>query len=83
MTLTLTIKKKYFQAILDGTKTEEYRDKKKYYDTRFKNKEYTKVLFINGYTNHCPRLLVELKSIVKTSTMYILHLGGIIETKNL
>lgn len=35
--LTLTIKKKWFDMILDGRKKEEYREIKEYYDSRFAN----------------------------------------------
>jgi len=35
--LTLTIKKKWFDMILSGEKTEEYREIKPYYDVRFMN----------------------------------------------
>lgn len=35
--LTLTIEKKWFDMILSGEKTEEYRGLKRYYDSRFRN----------------------------------------------
>ena len=35
--LTLTIEKKWFDMILSGEKTEEYRELKRYYDSRFRN----------------------------------------------
>lgn len=35
--LTLPIKRKWFDMIMDGTKKEEYREKNRYYMTRFKN----------------------------------------------
>lgn len=34
---TLTLKKKWFDMILEGTKTEEYREIKPYWEKRFKN----------------------------------------------
>ena len=35
--LTLTIEKKWFDMSLSGEKTEEYRELKRYYDSRFRN----------------------------------------------
>ncbi len=35
--LTLPIQRKWFDMILSGTKKEEYRDIKEYYETRFQN----------------------------------------------
>ena len=35
--LTLMIEKKWFDMILSGEKTEEYRELKRYYDSRFRN----------------------------------------------
>lgn len=41
--LTLTIEKKWFDMILSGEKTEEYRELKRYYDSRFRNAAMLKI----------------------------------------
>lgn len=63
--LTLPIKKKWFDMILDGEKTEEYRDITKYYLSRLsryiskpfmpdEDKERIFVVFRNGYRKDSP-----------------------------
>lgn len=59
--LTLPIKKKWFDMIKSGEKTEEYREIKKYYGTRFStlgvgdnSKHY--ILFRNGYSKSSPTI---------------------------
>jgi hypothetical protein len=64
--LSLTLKKKWFDMILSGQKTEEYRDIKPYWGKRFnkfihkKMNENMYVKFTNGYGNHRPSFLIEL-----------------------
>ncbi len=56
--ITLTIKKKWFDMIKSGEKKEEYREIKKYYDTRFKilagDHKIHEILFRNGYSKSSP-----------------------------
>ena len=60
--LTLPIKKKWFDMILSGEKTEEYREIKPYYSTRFRNVwgypaywgEERKIKLRNGYRSDSP-----------------------------
>lgn len=80
--LRLTIKREYFLLILSGQKTEEYRDRKPYYDNKFQ-KKYTHIFFVNGYNKNSPTILKELLKIEKTKTRYILYLGETISTSNL
>lgn len=54
-TLFLTIKKEYFDAILSGEKTEEYRIVNTFYKSRIENKKYTQ----NGYNAKSRRLKVK------------------------
>jgi hypothetical protein len=88
-TLTLRLKKKWFNMILSGEKTEEYRDIKLFYDRLFK-KEYNCIRFINGYATNAPEFFIELHSIEKGLTklpfaenagklVYVLKLGKIIK----
>lgn len=86
--LTLTVSKEWFDKIVTGEKTEEYRVIKPYWASRLVNqqtesgevlfdefggycrvignleyKQYTHVLFINGYRKDSPRIEKEIKSI--------------------
>lgn len=89
-TLTLTIKRKWFDMIKSGEKKEEYRERKLYWHNRLwqdgKLKEFDRVLFINGYRPESERLLVECTGIglgvghpdwgaVEGETYYIIQLG--------
>ena len=68
-TLFLTIKHHWFNEILSGRKTEEYRAIKKYYIQKFTNKIYDKIILQAGYSKDAPKLEAEIKSIeIKTRT---------------
>lgn len=62
-TLHLTLKKKWFDMILSGEKTEEYRDIKPYYNLRLIGRDYDTVIFRNGYARDAPSITIELKAI--------------------
>ena len=92
--LHLTIKKQWFDMILSGVKTEEYRDIKPYYNFRLIGKEYDTVVFRNGYASNAPQFTMELKSITlstgkpewgaeESKVYFVLSLGKIINTKNI
>lgn len=49
MDLVLNLKKKYFIEILNGTKKEEYREIKPYWDKRLDGRTYSKVIIRCGY----------------------------------
>ena len=75
MRLHLTLKKKWFDMILRGEKTEEYREVKMYWAERLMTgfpqtygvierlnpdfKDFTEIEFKNGYAKDAPTLLVE------------------------
>ena len=93
-TLHLTLKKQWFDMILSGMKTEEYREIKPYYNLRLIGKEYDTVVFRNGYARDAPSLTVELKTIrfgtgktkwgaEANKKYFVLYLGKIINTKNI
>ena len=93
-TLHLTLKKKWFDMILLGEKTEEYREIKPYWIKRFYSKKYHYISFRNGYTANAPQFTIELKSITPSTgkpewgaeegkTYFVLLLGKIINTKNI
>lgn len=48
-TLTLPLKREYFEAIRDGSKSLEYRLYTKYWRTRLVKREYDQVVFTLGY----------------------------------
>ena len=52
--LHLTIKKKWFDMIINHGKSEEYREIKLYWQKRLYSKPYTHVRFKNGYRGDSP-----------------------------
>lgn len=91
-TLHLTLKKKWFDMILSGKKTEEYREIKPYWTKRLLGKSYDNVCFRNGYASNAPQFTIELKNITPSigksewgaeegKTYFVLSLGKIINTK--
>ena len=59
--LHLNLYRKYFDAIVDGTKTTEYRDKTDYWKRRIEGRKYDIIKFRNGYAKDAPTMLVEYK----------------------
>ena len=49
--LHLNLYRKYFDAILRGEKTIEYRERTDYWDKRIHNREYSYLKITNGYGN--------------------------------
>lgn len=70
--LYLTLKKKWFDMIESGIKTEEYREIKPYWTKRLckegttspQNGKYDVVEFRNGYQKDCPKMTFELENIL-------------------
>jgi hypothetical protein len=52
-----TLKKKWFDMIRSGEKTEEYREIKPYWDARLIGKEFDYVQFRNGYGEDAPKIV--------------------------
>jgi hypothetical protein len=88
-TLTVTIKKHWFDMIKSGEKKEEYRDIKPYWTERLEGKNYDYIVFKNGYSDNAPSIKVECKGIEKknanpdwcggdSSFYYAIKLGSII-----
>lgn len=48
-TLFLSLKSEYFDAIRDGSKTEEYREITPYWSKRIVGREYTDIVLTKGY----------------------------------
>ena len=91
--LHLNLYRKYFDAIVNGTKTIEYRKKTDYWKKRIENREYDIIKFRNGYAKDAPTMLVEYKGwkkdteVEKTDVcpyytenqVYALELGKVLE----
>lgn len=84
----MTLKKKWFDMILSGEKSEEYRTMKSYWQTRLDG-GYDAICFKNGYASSAPKFVIELKKIrgglgkeewgaPVGKQVYILELGKII-----
>ena len=84
--LHLTLHRQWFDSIVKGEKTEEYREIKPYWSKRISGKEYDEIHFTNGYGKDKPFMRVEYKGYeVKTwlgTPVYALKLGKILEVRN-
>ena len=87
--LNLKIKKKWFDMIVSGEKTQEYREIKPYYTSRFRA-QYDAVLLQNGYAKSAPWVKMEVKCIhiaygrwqwgaPKNKPVYIIELGEVLD----
>lgn len=72
--LHLTLKKKWFDMIASGEKTEEYRDIKPYWNSRL-NKDYDAVCFKNGYGKNVPKMTFRVALI--RQGLGVVHWGAI------
>lgn len=80
--LHLTLMKNWFDEILAGTKTIEYREIKPYWTKRLVNAEgkpihYDLILFRNGYSKNCRKMKVEYAGLKKGKEYEIL-LGKVV-----
>ena len=76
--LHLNLYRKYFDAIVNGTKTIEYRDKTDYWKKRIEGREYDIIKFRNGYATDAPTMLVEYL-VYDVTDRYEIKLGKITE----
>lgn len=60
--LKLVLKKKWYEMIASGEKTEEYRDITDYWNRRISGKMYKYVTFYLGYTKNRPFMTFELRT---------------------
>lgn len=77
--LHLTIKKKWFDDILSGSKKLEFRQNKPYWNRRLDGKHFDEVLFRNGYRKDSPTMRVEILSINRWVYVYAIELGKVLE----
>ncbi len=84
--LHLNLFRKYFDQILNGTKTIEYRDITPYWSKRLEGRHYDVIQFRNGYAKVAPVMIVEFKGMGIANDVqgsrYAIQLGKILETKN-
>lgn len=80
-TLHLTLKRKWFDQIVSGTKKTEFREIKPHWQTRLEGKTYDEIHFRNGYAADAPFMRIECLGISKNGC-YQIHLGSILEIKN-
>jgi hypothetical protein len=85
-TLHLNLYRKYFDAILKGEKTTEYREVTPYWSKRLEGRHYDVIQFRNGYAKVAPIMIVEFRGTgivtFQTTSTYAIQLGEILETKN-
>lgn len=81
--LCLTLHKKWFEEILNGTKKIEYRDIKPYWTKRLfesgKPKKFDEILFSNGYGKEVPKMRVEFLGIKVKKDKYNILLGKVMK----
>ena len=83
-TLDLPIDRFFFDQILAGTKTEEFRDRTDYWKTRLEGRDYDEVRFRAGYQKDSPKMYVEFKGVKKPlfKKHCAIQLGKILRTEN-
>ena len=80
--LHLNLYRKYFDAILNGEKTIEYRDITPYWSKRLECRHYDVIQFRNGYAKVAPVMIVGHKGMDVDDGRYAIQLGKILESKN-
>lgn len=86
--LHLTLKKKWFDLIQEGKKTEEYREIKPYWTIRLLDpktgdfRKFSHIIFRNGYSKNSREMKVEFKGIkfgeFEGKKVYVIKLGRIL-----
>lgn len=83
----LNLYKEFFDKIISGEKTKEYRDKTEYWkkrltlDNSFKKFDY--IIFRNGYSKNAPEIKIVCKKIYQNKNNFVFDLGKIIYVKNI
>ena len=80
--LHLTLHRQFFDEIAEGSKKREYRDDKHYWRARLEGRDYTEIVFRNGYLPHAPVMRVKCLGIRKGAGRFVIRLGKILELKN-
>lgn len=80
-TLTLPLKGEYFDQIVAGTKTEEYRERTPYWAKRLVGREYTNLVITKGYPkrdDRSRRIELPYRGFVEKTIMHP-HFGGSVD----
>ena len=84
--LHLNLYRKYFDQILEGKKTTEYREVTPYWSKRLEGRYYDVIKFRNGYAKDAPEMIVEFKGMgtvtFQTTPTYAIELGKILKVRN-
>jgi len=82
--LHLTLHRRFFDEIVKGTKTIEYREIKPYWTKRIEGRRYNVIVFRNGYQPDAPTMVIEYKGYRtdKRNGRYCLKLGRILSLRN-
>jgi hypothetical protein len=83
-TLTMNIKRRFFAAIVAGTKRIEYREMKPFWKRRIDPmKTPFKLRFLNGMTDPVPKAVVVVTRVTKgrSPPEYRLHLGKVLSVR--
>ena len=84
--LHLNLYRKYFDQILKGEKTTEYREVTPYWSKRLEGRHYDVIQFRNGYAKVAPAMIVEFKGMGIDNDVqgsrYAIQLGKILEAEN-
>ena len=85
MTLHLTLHKIWFDKIVTGEKTEEYRRRTDFWKNRLNGRHYEQIQFRNGYNKDAPTMRVQCLGISEGQwegePCYVLKLGQILEIR--
>jgi len=81
-TLHLNLYREYFDAILKGEKTTEYRDVTPYWSKRLEGRYYDVIKFRNGYRKDAPEMTIKFEGMYISGSQYAIVLGNIMESKN-
>jgi hypothetical protein len=84
-TLHLTLHRKFFTEIADGSKKIEYRKRTSYWKTRLEGRTYDVIKFRNGYATDAPEMIVQFRGVKKIhkwgAPHYAIALGRILKIK--
>ncbi len=80
--LHLTLHREYFDLIAAGKKKTELREEKLFWRSRLVGRDYSEIVFRNGYARNAPRMRVEFLGVRKDAGRFAIRLGKIPEVKN-
>ena len=83
--LHLNLYREHFDAIAEGRKRVEYRQRSAFWRKRLEGRKYDAIKFRNGYSAKAPEMLVELRGVRRYGTgrraRYAILLGRLLKVK--